>query len=178
MDETTSRELMALLPRLRRYAYALAGSRAAAEDLVQDTYERAIRGIATWQPGTRLDAWMFQIARNTHLNKARADRVRRDHAADATPETSVDGGRAMEARLTLEAVRRFVWRLPEEQRAALMLVCVEGLSYKEAAGILGLPGGTVASRVARARLALASFVDGRADEPAAEPPPAPPKDRG
>ena len=141
---------MALLPRLWRYAYALAGSRAAGDDLVQDTYERAIRGIATWQPGSRLDAWMFQIARNSYLNKARTDRVRRDHAAQAPADDRIDGECSMEARLTLNAVRGIVWRLPEDQRAALTLVCIEGLSYKEAAEILGFPGGTVASRVARA----------------------------
>jgi len=151
---------MALLPRLRRYAYALAGSRAGADDLVQDAYERAIRHIDSWLPGSRLDSWMVQIMRNVHLNKLRSDRVRRDHASAAEPEGLVDGERFTEARITLDAVRRFVWRLPEEQRTALSLVCIEGMTYKEAADVLGLPGGTVASRVARARLALAAFVDG------------------
>ena len=154
---------MALLPRLRRFAYGLAGSRAAADDLVQDAYERAIRHIDGFERGTRLDHWMFQIVRNVHLNKARADRVRRDHAAQAAPEVAHDGERAAEARFTLDAVRRFVWRLPEEQRAALMLICVEGLSYKEASDQLGVPSGTIASRVARARLALAEMIDGSAD---------------
>lgn len=156
---------MALLPRLRRFAFALAGSRAAADDLVQDTYERAIRSIGSWQPGSRLDSWMFQIARNVHLNKLRADRVRREHAASVghdPDERFVDGERLSEARLTLEAIRRFVWRLPDEQRTALTLVCVEGLTYKEVSDILGLPSGTVASRVARARLALAAFTEGGA----------------
>jgi RNA polymerase sigma-70 factor (ECF subfamily) len=152
---------MALLPRLRRYAYALAGSRAAADDLVQDAYERAIRHIDSWLPGSRLDSWMFQIMRNVHLNKVRSDRVRRDHALSVdTDGAMVDGERLTEARITLETVRQFVWRLPEEQRTALTLVCIEGMTYKEASDVLGLPGGTVASRVARARLALAAFVDG------------------
>lgn len=151
---------MALLPRLRRFAYGLSGSLPAADDLVQDAYERAIRSIDTFEPGTRLDHWMFQIVRNVHLNKARADKVRRDHAATVEPAPAHDGERAMDAHLTLESIRRFVWRLPEEQRAALMLVCVDGLSYSDVAAQLGLPSGTVASRVARARLALAAMIEG------------------
>lgn len=163
MDESLRGELLALLPRLRRYAYALTGSADAGDDLVQDTYERAIRNIASWRPGSRLDSWMFRIARNTHLNNARATRVRREHAADIAVDDHFDGARSAEARMTLQAIRRFVWRLPEEQRSVLYLVCVEGLSYREVGDLLDLPGGTIASRLARARLALAEFLDGETD---------------
>lgn len=162
MDDTIRREMLALLPRLRRFAYGLTGSVDDGDDLVQTTCERAIRHIDTWQPGTRLDSWMYRIARNTHLNALRAGRVRRDHlqSVDSDDMGRVDGARAMEARLTFAAVRDFVARLPEEQRTVVLLVCVEGKSYKAVAEIMDLPVGTVTSRLARARLALKGLIDG------------------
>lgn len=152
--------MLALLPRLRRFAIGLAGSAADGDDLVQATYERALRFLHTWEPGTRLDSWMFRIARNLHLNEVRAQGVRRRHlqTVDVDDEAVVDGKRELEARLTFVSVRRFVARLPEEQRAALVLVAVEGLSYAETARVLEIPIGTVTSRVARARIALKQFL--------------------
>jgi RNA polymerase sigma-70 factor (ECF subfamily) len=161
--------MLALLPRLRRFACALTGSVEEGEDLVQATCERAIRYIGQWQPGTRLDSWMFQIARNLNLNNIRARKVRGAHLApvDATEIAGPDPHKAIEADLTLEAVRRFVQRLPEEQRTILLLVCVEGLAYKEVAELLDLPMGTVTSRLARARIALKELIEGK---PGAVPP--------
>ena len=161
MDDNIRREMLALLPRLRRFAYGLTGSTDEGDDLVQATCERAIRHIDTWQPGTRLDSWMYRIARNTYLNALRAKRVRADHLqnVDHGELTRVDGARAMEAHLTFAAVRDFIGRLPEEQRSIVMLVCVEGLAYREVAEILDLPVGTVTSRLARARIALKDFAD-------------------
>ncbi len=105
---------------------------------------------------------MYRIARNLHLNNIRAQNVRGEHLAPADPEIhgAVDGVRIMESHLTYEAVRGFVARLPEEQRTVLLLITVEGLSYREVADLLELPMGTVTSRLARARLALKAYRDG------------------
>ena len=162
LAETIRREMIAFLPRLRRFAYGLTGSVHDGDDLLQATCERAIRHIDQWQPGTRLDSWMYRIARNLHLNNLRAKGVRHQHLASVDPveHGTVDGVRAAESQMTYEAVRRFVERLPEEQRTILLLVTVEGLSYREVSQMLELPIGTVTSRLARARIALKSLVDG------------------
>jgi RNA polymerase sigma-70 factor (ECF subfamily) len=152
--------MVALLPRLRRFACALTGSMDEGDDLAQATVERAIRNLDKWQPGTRLDSWMFRIAQNIRLNRIRGMQIRNRHLqAVSTDHHAVsDGVRTAETRLTLAAVRQFVARLPEEQRAVLLLVCVEGLSYREVCETLDLPMGTVTSRLARARIALRAFM--------------------
>lgn len=161
MDEKLEREFRALLPRLRRFACGLTGSTADGDDLLQATCERAIRNIDKWEPGTRLDSWLFRIARNLHLNDMRAQGVRSRHLSTLETQEGgkeVDGARALESRMTLAKVRGFVQRLPEEQRAVLLLFCVEGLSYRETSAVLGIPVGTVTSRLGRARLALRDFM--------------------
>ena len=167
MDDSIRREMLALLPRLRRFAYGLTGSVHDGDDLVQTTCERAIRGIDTWQAGTRLDSWMFRIARNQYLNQIRATKVRGQHLDVADLDTRVhsDGVGAAEAHLTLDAVRAIAARLPEEQRSILILVCIEGHSYKEVSDILDLPMGTVTSRLARARLTLRHALQGDSEAP-------------
>ena len=164
VDEGTRREMLALLPRLRRFAVGLTASADEGDELMQATVERAIRHIDKWQPGTRLDSWMFQIARNLNLNNLRARKVRGAHLnpVDLDEVRGEDGQRVVESKLTLEAVRRFLGRLPEEQRVVLLLVCVEGLSYREVADATGVPVGTVTSRLARARITLRALVDGAA----------------
>lgn len=171
LDETIRREMLAFLPRLRRFAYGLTGSVHDGDDLLQATCERAIRHIGQWQPGTRLDSWMYRIARNLHLNDLRAKGVRGQHLASIDPveHGTVDGVRAAEAQMTYEAVRGFVDRLPEEQKTILLLITVEGLSYREVSEMLELPIGTVTSRLARARLALKAFVGGEEPTPTPEP---------
>jgi RNA polymerase sigma-70 factor (ECF subfamily) len=166
-DDLIRREMVALLPRLRRFARALTGSLDEGDDLVQATYERAIRNLDQWQPGTRLDSWMFRIAQNIRLNRIRGMQTRNRHLRQISTDGHAvsDGVRAMESRSTLAAVRGFVARLPEEQRAVLLLVCVEGLSYKEVGETLDLPMGTVTSRLARARIALRAFIQGEAAPP-------------
>ena len=161
MDETIRREMLALLPRLRRFAYGLTGSIDEGDNLVQATCERAISRIDTWEPGTRLDSWMYRIARNIFLNLRRAQRVRVEYLQIADPQQHavLDGVRAMETHLTFTSVRESVARMSEEQRTVLLLVCVEGLSYKEVAEILELPMGTVTSRLARARQTLKSLME-------------------
>jgi len=170
VDSDTQQEMLALLPRLRRFAIGLTGSAADGDDLVQATFERAIRHIGTWQAGTRLDSWMFRIARNLFLNQVRANRVRSRHlqAVETMGKALADGHDAFDRRMLLTSVRRLIARLPAEQRAALLLVAVEGLSYAETAKLLGLPIGTVASRVTRARITLRQLIDGVAAEPGEE----------
>ena len=161
IDPTLQAELVALLPRLRRFARGLAGAPDQADDLVQAACERAIARIHQWTPGTRLDSWMFRIVQTIWLDQTRAQRVRTGEGRidAASPlveaELSVDGARDMEQHLTYDAVRRAMGQLPDEQRAVVMLVCVEGQSYKEAAETLSVPIGTVMSRLSRARSALA-----------------------
>ena len=163
MNVQVRRELIAFLPRLRRFTHALSGNPDDGDDLLQATCERAIRHIDKWQPGTRLDSWMFTIARNLHLNQIRSRGVRGDHLvpadSDREPGSPVDGEAVIESRMTYEAVRRFVARLPEEQRSILLLVCVEGLSYREVSELMDLPLGTVTSRLARARMTLKKLVE-------------------
>lgn len=164
MNKETWTAMTALQPRLRRFAYGLTGSLDEADDLVQSAYERAISRIAQWQAGTRLDSWMYRIVQTIHINRQQANRVRGAHLQPVDPDTLAarDETRALEASITLGKVRGFIGRLPEEQRAALLLVAVEGLSYRDAAEVLDLPVGTLTSRVARARVALRDFVDGSA----------------
>jgi RNA polymerase sigma-70 factor (ECF subfamily) len=151
-------EMVALLPRLRRFARGLAGVPDQADDLVQAACERALARIDQWQPGTRLDSWMFRIVQTIWLDERRAVKVRtgegRIDAEMAEDELAFDGGRGLEAHMTYEAVRAAMATLPEDQRAVLVLVCVEGQSYKEAAAALDIPIGTVMSRLARARAGL------------------------
>lgn len=147
--------LVAMLPRLRRFARGLAGSASEADDLVQAACERALARHHQFQEGTRFDSWMFRIVQTIWIDQLRAREVRKEDADIAEERLGSDEPmRRVEARLALDEVRRAVDRLPAEQRATLMLVTVEGLSYKEAAEVAGVPIGTIMSRLARARTAL------------------------
>jgi RNA polymerase sigma-70 factor (ECF subfamily) len=153
-------QLVAFLPNLRRFAISLCSSRDVADELVQAACERALAGADSFEPGTRFDAWMFRILRNLWI-----DRIRRQKTAG--PHEDIDARydlagpsaeREIEARLTLRSVSEAIGELGPEQREVLLLVCVEELSYRETAEVLGLPIGTVMSRLARARLNLAAAV--------------------
>ena len=153
-------QMVALLPRLRRFAAALTGSVADGDDLVQDTVERALRNLHQWEPGTRLDNWMFRIAKNRFIDTRRSHKrsgVVAGVAPEDAPDVAADGARAADARLMLADVARALAALPDEQRQALLLVAVDGLSYRDAADILEIPIGTLTSRIARARDALAAL---------------------
>lgn len=156
-------QLVQLYPRLRRFAIGLSGSVSEGEDLLQAACERALERVQQWQPGSRFDSWMYRIIQNLRINRLRADRVRGNglEHADAGQQQGGDLAREMESQLTLESVRRFMDTLPEEQRTVLLLVCVEGLSYGGTAAALGLPVGTVTSRLGRGRRALREFVEQR-----------------
>ena len=150
------REIVALLPRLRRFGYALTGNMADGDDLVQATVERALSRIDQWQPGTRLDSWMFRIAQNMWRDRLRAQKVRGPTVdpADFQHVAGEDGNRVVEERLMLAKVRETIAQLPTEQREVVALVLVEGQSYQEAADMLSIPIGTVMSRLSRARKTL------------------------
>ncbi len=154
--------LVALGPRLRRFAYGLTGSTEEADDLVQSAYERALTRSEQWQTGTRLDSWMYRIVQTIWLNRIDSQKSRKRHLSmiSASMEPAYDGHVQIESRLTLERVREYVWQMPEDQRTVLLLIAVEGLSYKEASEVLGVPVGTITSRLGRARIALRDFAAG------------------
>jgi RNA polymerase sigma-70 factor (ECF subfamily) len=159
--------IAALVPRLRRFGIALTGSRSDAEDLVQNACEKALRRSDQLRQHGRLDAWVFSIMRTLWVDEIRARRARHHDAVEPTDELRGDDGLAIvEDRLTLAAVRRALDALSEEHRAVLLLVCVDGLSYKETAGVLDVPVGTVMSRLARARQALHEELHARKRPPA------------
>ena len=150
-----SDQLIAALPRLRRFARGLAGSAVDADDLVQAACERALGRAHQFEEGTRFDSWMFRIVQTIWIDQLRAREVRKE--GGEIPEDRLGSDepvRRVEARLELAEVRRAVDRLSPDQRSTLMLVTVEGLSYKEAAAVAGVPVGTIMSRLARARVAL------------------------
>lgn len=153
---SVKQELITLLPRLRRYAYALTGSRDDGDELVQSACERALqkggkRGDAP------LDRWLMRVARNIWVDghRTRARRGETHVDADDAPGFGFDGERALHAATMLEQVRTHIAQMPQAQRDVLALVAVEGYSYREAAEQLDVPVGTVMSRLARARAALA-----------------------
>lgn len=155
MSASFSNQLVALLPRLRRFARGLTGSAAEADDMVQAACERALAREHQFQDGTRFDSWMFRIAQTIWIDQLRARQIRREESEDEGLHVGTDEPvRRLEARLALREVRAALAALPPEQRAALLLVTVDGLSYKEAAKVADVPVGTIMSRLARARLAL------------------------
>ncbi len=153
------KDLVALLPRLRRFALAMSSSSQEAEDLVQAALERALRREGSWQQGTRLDSWMFKMIQNLWLDELRAYRRRAEPLERATDLAGEDGREAMLRLLRLAEVRTALQALPDEQRAVMALVVLDGMSYQQAATTLGIPVGTVMSRLARARAALVSRLE-------------------
>jgi RNA polymerase sigma factor (sigma-70 family) len=161
-SETLRSEIVALLPRLRRFARALAGQAADADDIVQIAVERALTRLDQFQPGTRLDAWLMTIVRNAWIDEARARQRRAQVFAEPELGEHVGAGGEAEAQAKLEAkeVHKAMQSLPEEQREAVALVCIEGLAYREAAEVMGVPIGTLTSRLARGREALMRMLGG------------------
>ncbi len=139
-----------LIPRLRRYARALTGERNAADDLVQDTLERAWTKLHLWRGGSDLRAWLFTIMHNVHVNQVRS--------RSASPTLPLDDDMpdapvrpTQSDMLEVRDIDTALRRLPGEQRAVLLLIALEHMSYQETAATLGIPIGTVMSRLARAR---------------------------
>jgi RNA polymerase sigma-70 factor (ECF subfamily) len=150
-----NQELITMLPRLRRFGFVLARRQDVADDLVQDTCERAIQRAAQFEPGTRFDSWLFAIMQSIWRNRLRADRVRAADGEEALAGVADSVAHMQaESQVALSDVERSLLELPNEQREVLLLVGVEGHSYKEAADLLELPVGTIMSRLSRGRLAL------------------------
>jgi len=156
LDE--AQRLVELIPRLRRYARALVGDRAGADDLVQDTLERAWTKLHLYRQGTDLRAWLFTVMHNVHVNRIRATRLA-DPLDDDLPELASRGTQS--DALVLRDLDRAIARLPADQRAVLLLVTLEEMSYDEVARTLGIPIGTVMSRLSRAREKLRSMMLGQ-----------------
>lgn len=152
-----AQRMIELIPRLRRYARALVGDRASADDLVQDTLERAWVKLHLYRRGTDLRAWLFTVMHNVHVNKLRAARST-DPLEEEMPELAQRAAQADS--LMLRDLERSIARLPEEQRAVLLLVTLEEMSYEQVARTLGIPIGTVMSRLSRAREKLRAMMLG------------------
>jgi RNA polymerase sigma factor (sigma-70 family) len=154
-----AQRLVDLIPRLRRYARALVSDRASADDLVQDTLERAWAKLHLYRRGTDLRAWLFTVMHNVHVNKVRSARAT-DPLEDEMPELAQRA--AQGDSLVVRDLDRAIARLPDEQRAVLLLVTLEEMSYDQVARTLGIPIGTVMSRLSRAREKLRAMMLGQA----------------
>jgi RNA polymerase sigma factor (sigma-70 family) len=149
-------QLAAALPRLRRFAHALSRNTADADDLAQATVERALRSQTQWQPGTSLLNWLYRIMRNLWIDtvRSRSRREKFEAPAEEGDRIGQDPRDAIDASIELQAVMAAMQRLPEEQREVVALILVEGFGYRETAEMLGVPIGTVSSRLVRGRTAL------------------------
>jgi RNA polymerase sigma-70 factor (ECF subfamily) len=157
-QENVHDQLVALVPRLRRFARNLARNHDDADDVVQIALERALKNWAQWRSDARLDSWLFKIVRNAWIDEVRS-RTRRNKvfvAEEAGEEIGID---VMAQATDVMSVQSAMARLPEDQRTAVSLVLVEGLPYKEAAEVLDIPIGTLTSRLARARAALQTLLE-------------------
>jgi len=159
MRTQSEAEIVACIPQLRRYARGLASGREQADDLVQDTLERAWSKYALWQKRGEVRAWMFGIMHNLFIDRVRSQKARpEDSAGDALPEVP-DRPRQFD-RLEIRDLDRVLQRLPPELREVLLLVGVEELSYQTVAEVLGVPIGTVMSRLSRARERMRAELEG------------------
>jgi RNA polymerase sigma-70 factor, ECF subfamily len=157
--EEIGERIVGLLPRLRRFARSLSRNQHDADDLVQSAVERAWKNSDQLRPGANLASWMFGIVKNAWIDNLRSRRRRGemplpDDSGSHPAISPVDADSAM------WSVSEAMDKLPEEQRLAIALVLVEGMSYKEAAAVLEIPIGTLTSRLARGRTALAALLDG------------------
>jgi len=161
-----SEKLIELIPRMRRFAAGLSGTTDAGDELVQAACERLLLNQAKLRPDTRLDSWLFRVIRNLHIDAIRAQSARDRNLREVSrvAELRLVKSDSMENGAHLDEVADTMQQLSEEHRSVLMLICVEGLSYREAAEVLDVPIGTVTSRLVRARSALMKRLDnGHAD---------------
>jgi RNA polymerase sigma-70 factor, ECF subfamily len=159
-------DVIAILPRLRRFCMALAKGADAGDDLCQATIQRALSREDQFIPGTRLDSWMYRIAQNIHIDQIRRVKTR-GHESDIEDAISLsgdDGVKIVEGRSDLARAQAAMAALPDDQRVLLALVVLDGKSYREASEILDIPMGTVMSRIARARRSIDIFVNGAAND--------------
>lgn len=153
-------ELVALLPRLRRFSLTLTGSPDQADDLVQLACEKALLKQHQWQPGTRLDSWLYRIIQNLHIDQLRGKSRRGEHLdVDAVGDLAdTRSAGAAERENMLDVLSGLIAELPEDQRIVMLLIAVEEYSYQEAAETLQIPMGTVMSRLSRARKKIMSGI--------------------
>jgi RNA polymerase sigma-70 factor (ECF subfamily) len=151
-------ELEQCIPALRRYAYSLLYQQDQADDLVQDCLERAINKKQLWQPGTSLRAWLFTMQHNLYINQLK--KLGRQPQMTAEIEQLTHELEPHKSDILIHDIDFCMQQLPEEQRQVLLLVSVEGFSYKEISKILAIPLGTVMSRLSRARKALQALMNG------------------
>lgn len=162
--ESRKELVLAEIPALRRYARALTGDRHAADELVQDCLERAWGRLYLWRPGSNVRSWLFTILHNLYWNSVRKARRRPEHTSLADIDRIHQVAPTHELTLELSNMARALARLPDEQRAVILLVGLEEFSYEEAARVLDIPIGTVMSRLARGRERLRRLVAGDAVE--------------
>ena len=148
------------VPRLRRYAVALLADRARADDLVQDTLERALGRLHLWQSGTDMRRWLFTIMHNLHVNAVRRSIRRGSETTLEDAEDRLVQGPSQTDSVAVRDLDRALQSLPTEQAEVLILVALEGMAYREVAQVLDIPLGTVMSRLSRARQALRRYLDG------------------
>jgi RNA polymerase sigma-70 factor (ECF subfamily) len=155
------RDLAALLPRLRRFGIALAGSPEQGDDIVQAAVERVLTKADQWQTGTSLESWTFRIMQNIWRDELRRRKTdeRKQALNSAGAVDAIDGPNVAETMLMLHKTRTCFARLPEDQRLALALVVLDGRSYREAADQLEIPIGTLMSRLSRGRDALRRMIE-------------------
>ena len=151
-NELLRGRIIELLPRLRRFARTLTRNAHDADDLLQLVLERALTHLQQWQSGTRLDSWLYGILRNAWIDELRS-RERREQLFSDPAEAESVADQSADASGTL-LIQQALAQLPEDQRLAVALVLIEGLPYKEAAHVMGVPIGTLTSRLARGREAL------------------------
>ena len=164
-SQAFERDLTQLLPRLRRFAHSLSRNSADADDLAQATVERALRSRDQWEPGSRLDSWLYRIMRNLWIDTVRSRGRREAHEApeDEAQTVGSDPRESIDASLELQRAMAAMDRLPAEQREVVALILIEGFGYREASEMLGLPIGTVSSRLVRGRTALLAMLSGATD---------------
>lgn len=154
-------KIVEVLPRLRRFSYALTGSVEKGDDLVQSACLRAIEKSSQWKEDTKFDSWIFRIAKNIFTDEWRTQKVK-ERAFDQIQqeiETNLDYAQ-LDSYVSLHEVGRAMQKVSQDHKAILMLICVEGYTYKEVSEILDIPVGTVASRVIRARASLFAEIGG------------------
>ncbi len=156
MNNGLEQQLVELLPRLRRFAYGLTGSAEKGDELLQAACERALSKSAQWRADTRLDHWMYRIIRNIRIDELRSQNIQKRGVEKIMPiyEEAYDGRRMLDSQISADEVHQAMNRLSDDHRTILLLVGVEGYAYKEVSEILGIPLGTVTSRLLRARKAL------------------------
>ena len=153
------RDLVSLLPKMRRFALTLARNAADADDLVQETCERAIAKSHLWNGEGRLESWIYAMTRNLWVDEVRKRKVRVGAGAvNAAEQNELTVDPAGEKSAYIHQINELIMSMPEGLSSVFVLVNIEGYSYKEAAGILGIPIGTVMSRLSAARLRLAAMV--------------------